>query len=189
MVQQDGSVCSKLRWGSLSNLKTFPNIFQVSYSNRKDSSVQSVMNELLNNWSDLILKLILPSCYLYPKILKVFCDFSNMISQWFTCSGLRFFSSVEVWWQISLQGNNGYLIEDEYKEKFHCLKFYQITLKYLLENLPHDNKIIKYAKHLHPKKRNESFSTRRIPNTALAICFFFFLAISFLISNAVRNAR
>ena len=115
MVQQDGSVWSKLGWGYLSNLKTFPNIFQVSYSNRKDSSVQNVMNELLNNWSDLILKLILPSCYLYHKIFKVFCDFSSMISQWFTCSGLRFFSSLEVWWQISLQGNNSNLIEDEHK--------------------------------------------------------------------------
>ena len=49
---------------------------------------------------------ILPSCYLYHKIFKGFCDFSTMISQWFTCSGLRLFSLLEVWCQNSLQGNN-----------------------------------------------------------------------------------
>ena len=106
MVQQDGSVWSKLGWGPLSNLKTLPDISWVSTPNRKDSSVQNVMSELLNNWSDLISKLILPSCYLYQKILKVFCDFFSMISRWFTCSGLRWISSLEVWCQNSLQGNN-----------------------------------------------------------------------------------
>ena len=106
MVQQDGSVWIKLGWGSLSNLKTFLFTFWVSYLNRKDSSIQKVMNELLNNWGDLILKLILPSCYLHHKILKVFCNFSIMTSQWFTCSRLRLFSSLEVWCQNSLQGNN-----------------------------------------------------------------------------------
>ena len=52
------------------------------------------------------MKLILPSYYLYYKILKVIWDFSSMISQWFTCFGLRLFSSLEVWCQNSLQGNS-----------------------------------------------------------------------------------
>ena len=66
---------------------------------------------------------------------------------------------------------SGNLIGDEHKEKFRkgCLKFYQSAVKYNLENLQHDNRIIKYAQYLHPKKRNESFSTSGISNTALAI--------------------
>ena len=66
---------------------------------------------------------------------------------------------------------SGNVIWDEHEEKFRkeCLKFYQIAVKYLLENLPHDNKIIKYAQYLQPKKRNESFSTSGISNTDLAI--------------------
>ena len=81
------------------------------------------------------------------------------------------------------------LIGDEHEEKFRkeCLKFYQIAVKYLLENFPHDNKIIKYAQYLHPKKRNESFSTSGFSNTALAttkVC-----RISSLICVVVRNAR
>ena len=84
---------------------------------------------------------------------------------------------------------SGNLIGDEHEEKFRkeCLKFFQIAVKYLLENLPHESKIIKYAQYLHPKKRNESFSTSGISNTALAInkvC-----QIPFLICVVVRNAR
>ena len=40
------------------------------------------------------------------RFWKFFCDFSRMISQWLTCSGLRLFSSLEVWCQNLLQGNN-----------------------------------------------------------------------------------
>ena len=84
---------------------------------------------------------------------------------------------------------SGNLIGDEHEEKFRkeCLKFYQIAVKYPLENLPHDNKIIKYAQYLHPKKRSESFSTSGISNTALAITKV--CKISFLICVLVRNAR
>ena len=84
---------------------------------------------------------------------------------------------------------SGNLIGDEHEEKFRkeCLRFYQIAVKYLLENLPHDNKIIKYAQYLHPEKRNESFSTSGISNTALAITKV--CKISFLTCVVVRNAR
>ena len=83
---------------------------------------------------------------------------------------------------------SGNLIGDEHEEKFQkeCLKFSQIAVKYRLENLPHDNKIIKYAQYLHPKKRNESFSTSGISNTALAITKV--CKISFLICIVLRNA-
>ena len=84
---------------------------------------------------------------------------------------------------------SGNLIGDEHKEKFRkeCLKFYQIAVKYLLENLPQNNKVIKYVQYLHPKKRNESFPTSEISNTALAITKV--CKISFLICVVVRNAR
>ena len=84
---------------------------------------------------------------------------------------------------------SGNLIGDDHEEKFRMefLNFYRIAVKYLLENLPHDNKIIKYAEYLHPKKRDESSSTSWISNTALVItkvCI-----IYFLICVVVRNAR
>ena len=84
---------------------------------------------------------------------------------------------------------SGNLIGDEHEKKFRkeYLKFYQIAVKYFLENLPHDNKIIKYVRYLHPKKRNESFSTSGISSTALAITKV--CQIPFLICFVVRNAR
>ena len=66
---------------------------------------------------------------------------------------------------------SGNLIGDEFKEKFRkeCLWFYQIAVKYLMENLPHDIRLIKYAQYLHAKKRNESESTNAISNSAVAV--------------------
>ena len=90
---------------------------------------------------------------------------------------------------------SGNLTGVEHEEEFRkeSLKFYQIAFKYLLENLPHDNKIIKYTQYLHPKKRfsirsqYKNFSTSGISNTALAITKV--CKISFLICVVVRNAR
>ena len=84
---------------------------------------------------------------------------------------------------------SGNLIGDKYKEKFQrsVSKFYQIAVKYLLGDLTHDNMIIKYAQYLHPKKRNESFSTSEISDTAFAITKV--CKISFFICVVVRNAR
>ena len=77
---------------------------------------------------------------------------------------------------------SGSLIGDEFEEKFQreCLRFYQTAVNYLMENLPHDKKIVKYAQYLLPQKRNESGSTSAISSTVLVItkvCRVFFLEI------------
>ena len=57
--------------------------------------------------------------------------------------------------------------EEKFREQ--CLRFYQVSTQYLLDHLPHGNKLIKYAQYLHPLKRMEPASTSAISNAALTI--------------------
>ena len=62
-------------------------------------------------------------------------------------------------------------LTDNISLKFHqqCLKFYQRATTCLLEKLPIDNKLIKYAQYLHHKKRNNPGSLNLISNLAISV--------------------
>ena len=83
---------------------------------------------------------------------------------------------VDVGTRAKLFFSNNDLLKDDAELKFRreCLKFYKISTKYLLEHLPHRNKIIQYAQYLHPLKRTETQSTSVISNSALRITQFSF---------------
>ena len=63
------------------------------------------------------------------------------------------------------------LIEDESCSKFRteCLNFYMVATNYLMNSLPFDVVVIKYAQYLHHGKRNSPGATNGISNLALKI--------------------
>ena len=65
----------------------------------------------------------------------------------------------------------GALQTDSKKMKLgkECLQFYQVSVQYLLDQLPLKSKIIKQAQYLHPARRSDIASTSAMFNTDLSI--------------------
>ena len=65
----------------------------------------------------------------------------------------------------------GTLQTNSKKMKFEkeCLQFYQVSVQYLLDQLPLKSKIIKQAQYLHPARRRDIASTSALFNTDLSI--------------------
>ena len=63
------------------------------------------------------------------------------------------------------------ILTDDIYFKFQqeCLKFYQRATTYLLENLPIDNKLIKYGQYLHHEKRNNTGALYAFSNLAVSV--------------------
>ena len=63
------------------------------------------------------------------------------------------------------------ILKDDICVKFQqeCLKFYQRATTYLLEKLPIDNKLIKYAQYLHHEKTNNPGTLNPILNLAISV--------------------
>ena len=65
----------------------------------------------------------------------------------------------------------GTLQTNSKKMKFgkECLQFYQVSVQYLLDQLPLKSKIIKQAQYLHPARRRDTASASAMSDTALLI--------------------